>query len=1194
VAKLSIRLLGSFQIEQNGHKLTAFRSDKIRALLAFLVVEANHPWTRSYLADLFWPNCSEEKAQANLRNALWNLRRLLGESSSEPLFILTTQSTVQFNPASDYWLDVNAFLELSDKDLPQPNSSASHLGHAPLEQALQIYQGSFMAGFTIHSPSFETWMIKIREHLHQKWVGVLRLLTTTYQKKGQPELALNFAETWIDQEPWDEAAYRHGMRILMTLERRSAALALFETCQNRLAEDLGIEPERETVSLFQRIKQGSFEGPSAPYQPTLIAQNIKPIDPGPLPGWLHEIADASFEPGLFVARHKEMAQLQTWLEKALGGTGSAAFIIGEPGSGKTHLLTAFVSQAIVQNPDLLVLWGQCNAFTGQGDPFFPFMNITRILAGDVEPLLPGGIISLAHLKRVWRFLPESLTSLVHHGPDLIKRFLPFINQFKLAGVHPGVSADVLDAIQALITKPASTRVSQPVLNDQFTQVLSMLAKDHPLILILDDLQWIDSGSTGLLFHLGRQTAAKPILILGAFRPEEVWSDSKEVSHELVGVINELSVRFSDNTIDLATSEGRDFVDALLDSETNAFSPNFNEMLYQHTGGHPLFTIELLRGMQLRKEIYKNPAGQWIEGANLQWHKLPARVEAVIARRISLMPIECQELMPPACVQGEVFNVEALALVMGKPEKEVFDLLSQQVCKRHRLITPQGISNLGDQQLTHYRFRHMLFQIYLYNHLDILEKTRLHGLVGAELEQRYQDHLNQYPEIVHTLARHFELAQLTDKAVQYYTQAGKNAMRLSAHQEAIQHFYRALDLLPSLPPSPQRDKVELDLQLSLGPPLTALKGWGPPELERAYNRAQVLIEQGDDTSQLIPALWLLATFRLGRSEHAEVDRLVARLFRLAQHTQDPAMITLAYFQASSFYQGRLKEARVLFERAAASQEIHQQRFLSHRFGFAPAAMALTYLSNCLWLMGFPLQAERTSIQAFEMAEIVGHPMTTCYVTSRACWIGVLRGDLEQVQEHAYQLNQVAGRFGFKNFEYAALFFMNWVKFMHQEDSDQAIEAMNNVIEAYYATKTVLNRTAFLVYFSQACLAAGQRERGIDRVIESITLGEKTGELWFQAEAWRTKGELLLIRAEDGQAEKQDAQICFETALQISREQGAKAFELRAAISLARMGQGQERTAEALQVLAEVYSWFTEGFHTADLQEAQTLLDSLQLN
>jgi predicted ATPase len=616
------------------------------------------------------------------------------------------------------------------------------------------------------------------------------------------------------------------------------------------------------------------------------------------------------------------------------------------------------------------------------------------------------------------------------------------------------------------------------------------------------------------------------------------------------------------------------------------------MLYAHTTGHPLFTIELLRGMQLRKEIHKNQAGQWVESAKLHWHELPARVEAVIARRISMMPIECQELMPPACVQGEVFNVEGLAQVMDKSEKDVFDLLSQQVCKRHRLITPQGITNLGDQQLTQYRFRHMLFQIYLYNHLDIVEKTRLHGLVGAELEKRYHDHLTQFPEIAHTLARHFELAQVTDKAVHYYTQAGKNAMRLSAHQEAIQHFYHALELLPSLPPSPQRDKVELDLQLSLGPPLIALKGWGAPELGEAYARAQALCKKIDDPSKMIPALWLLATFRLGRSEHVEVNRLSARITELAQKQNDPAFLSLAYLQVSPIHEGKLREARHLLERAAVVQDIHLQRYLAQRFGMSPAAVALCYLGSCLWMMGYPEQAIQINQQALTLGEAVEHPMTTCYVTSRSCWLGLLMGDPAHVGAYGNKLYQVAHKYGFRNFELAAKFFESWVKFIKGEDQMQAIKAMQRAYESYYVTKTVLNRTAFLVFFAGVCLKAGQRAKGLKAIEESIQLGEETGELWFQAEAWRTKGELLLLRAGDGQPEKQDAQTCFETALQIAREQGAKAFELRAAISLAHLWQAHGHPVEALQILDEAYSLFTEGFQTADLKEARHLIESLK--
>ncbi|MFU8825966.1 MAG: BREX system ATP-binding domain-containing protein [Brevefilum sp.] len=1195
MAKLAIRLLGSFKVELDGQLITNFRSDKVRALLAFLAVESQRPWMRDHLADLLWPDYPENKAQANLRNALSNIRRLIGDVQVDSPFILTRHSTIQINPGVDYWVDVHAFQKLSIARMPHYTPKASNMDISDLESVLALYQGDFMAGFSINSPAFETWLVKTREYLRQERVKIIRNLTRNYIQLNKLELALAYVKLWIEQEPWEEEAYRYSMKILLALGRRNAALAQFEDCQRRLADDLGVEPEPETIQLYKNLKHGLVVPPPLSTSQPRIIQKSTPSELLPVPEWLSERAHTYFESGLFVGRQNELTQLDTWLAEALQGYGKPAFIMGEPGSGKTYLIKEFANRALQREPNLLVLWGQCNAFTGQGDPYYPFMNMTRTLAGDVEPLLSTMVISPTHLQRIWQILPHSLASLAQKGPDLIKQFLTIYNPLTLSGTHPGVTHDLIETIQALINKTVTGRLSQPVLNDQFTEVLSALSIDHPLILVFDDLQWIDPGSTSLLFHLGRQIAGKRVFLVGAFRPIEVFAGLKDQTHPIEAILNELQTGYGDIVINLDESEGQEFVAALLDSEPNAFSQDFYDKLYQQSSGHPLFTIELLRGMQLRQEIRKNPDGQWIEGLNLNWDELPARIEAVIARRISMMPVECQELMTLACVQGDVFSVEVLAQVTGKPEKMVFDLLSQQVCKRHRLITPQGITPIGDRRLTHYRFRHLLFQIYLYNHLDIVEKTRLHGLVGNELEKLYKDHSAQFPELAHTLARHFELAQDTGKALHYYTQAGKNAQNLSAHQAAVLHFSRALNLLNSLPPSTQRDQAELDLQLSLGPPLTALKGWGAPELEAAYDRTQTLIEKSDDSTKLIPVLWLLATFRLGRSEHAEVDRLVTRLYKLAQQANDPALLALAYLQVSPVYQGKLRQARILLERAAALQDINQGRFLAQRFGFAPAAIALTYLSNCLWLLGYPDQAAQVNEQAFKMAGAIGHPMTTCYVTSRSCWIGILKGDLDQVHTHAEQLYQVATKYSLKNFEYAAVFFTNWVKFMNHEDRNQAVEVMNEVIDAYYATKTVLNRTAFLVLFSQVCLVANERERGLQRVNESIKLGDDTGERWFQAEAYRTRGELLLMGNQGDQTDEKDyleAQTCFETALQIARDQGAKAFELRAAISLARLWQSLDRTENAYHLLTDVYGWFTEGFQTADNQAAQALIESLR--
>jgi predicted ATPase len=822
------------------------------------------------------------------------------------------------------------------------------------------------------------------------------------------------------------------------------------------------------------------------------------------------------------------------------------------------------------------------------------MTMVKMLTGDFEALIPGPIISEEHLNRLWHYLPGMLDALVNYGPDLAQQFLTESHQFNIAKEHPGVAQDTLALLTALSKYSPKNREKPVALNDQFNQVFSALSESHPLILVLDDLQWIDEGSASLLFHLGRQLGGKKVLLLGAFRPSEVTITYDEITHPLFGILRELRAIYGENMVNMAESKGDLFINDLLASEPNAFTTDFHQKLYRHTSGHPLFTIELLRGMQLRNEIIKDKRGNWVESKVLNWEELPPRVEAVIARRFGLLPAECQSIMKPACVQGKAFCVEILSKLVSEPEQKVFDLLNEVVGKRHQLITPQGIQQVGKRQTTYFRFRHDLFQIYLYGQLNPVERKRLHGLIGHEIENLYDNQLSQYPEMVHTLAWHFENSDNYEKATQYYMQAGKFAGRLSAHQDAIRHFNHALELVDHLPDSTKKDELELDLQLSLGPPLTALKGWGAQELEKAYDRAQTLCENIKNPGKLIPALWLLATFRLGRSEHMEVDRLVARLEALIRQINDPALLAMVYLQVSPLYQGKLVEARVLLERAAAVNDIKLQRHLTHRFGMAPAAVALSYLSNCLWIMGYPDQAGKVNIKALTTAEKIDHPMTTCYVTSRSCWLGLLKDDLEQVGTNTEVLYQISHKFGLKNFEFAALFFKNWLKFQNHEDQDLALDAMQKNIEAYYVTKTVLNRTGFLVFFGQACLEEGLKERGLDAVNQSLSLGDETGELWFQAEAWRVKGELLLIIEEDRQANKAketEALECFMNAYRIAGVQKAKMWELRAAVSMAGFYKTQNQTEKARKILNDTYQWFTEGFETKDLEKAKSLFDSL---
>lgn len=223
--------------------------------------------------------------------------------------------------------------------------------------------------------------------------------------------------------------------------------------------------------------------------------------------------------------------------------------------------------------------------------------------------------------------------------------------------------------------------------------------------------------------------------------------------------------------------------------------------------------------------------------------------------------------------------------------------------------------------------------------------------------------------------------MTEKAVEYYSESGRYALQLGAYSEAITHFERALQLAKTFPEPKKRDQTALNLYLSLGPLLTTTRGWAAPELEANYRQAEELCEKMGDNLQLVPALWLLAVYRLGRAEHSTVDRLVERLYSLAQKIGDPGLLCLADLQLSPLYQGRLEEALPILVRASLPRQVELQRSLALQYGMSPSVVGLAYLAHCLWLLGFPQQAAKSSQEACDLAAEINVPMTTCYAVSR---------------------------------------------------------------------------------------------------------------------------------------------------------------------------------------------------------------------
>ncbi len=686
---------------------------------------------------------------------------------------------------------------------------------------------------------------------------------------------------------------------------------------------------------------------------------------------------------VFVARETELEWLGKALDSVLLGKGRVVFLTGEAGTGKTALLQEFSRRSQDAYPDLIVANGKCNAHTGIGDPYLPFIEIMALLSGDVEAKRSAGTISREHATRLWNLIPFTAKTLLENGQDLLNTLVPgapLVARSEVASA--GVSA-WLASLKKLVERksslPADSTLQQSHLFEQYTRVLQALSGKIPLLLIVDDLQWTDAGSASLLFHLGRRIAGSRILIVGAFRPAEVAFGRGEERHPLGSILLEFKRDLGEIEMEVGKAEGRRFVDDFIDSEPNRLTETFRQALYNQTKGHPLFTVELLRNMQERGALVKDKIGCWVEGPELDWDTLPARVDAVIEERINRLNEKLRELLTIASIEGEEFSAEVIARVQEAEVHGLIRLLSRELDKRHHLVSAKGIRQLERQRLSVYLFQHILFQKYLYNSLDKVERAHLHEQVGNILEALYGE---QTEDVAIQLARHFLEAGIVPKAVEYLHKAGTRAVRLSASDEAIGHFKKALELLRRLPETAERDQQELVLQLALAVPLQAARGFGAPELGRSVVRARELCDRMGDTPQRFTALVQLSTYYATKAQYRTALTFQDQITQIAEQSKDPMLEAVSYYAPvwPLLNVGELVPTIEHVKHMMTCYDPEKHGFMAYLFGYDLGVLSLGFGSWAQWILGYPDQALHQLNQAMSIARKLGHPHTLAFIAA----------------------------------------------------------------------------------------------------------------------------------------------------------------------------------------------------------------------
>jgi predicted ATPase len=483
------------------------------------------------------------------------------------------------------------------------------------------------------------------------------------------------------------------------------------------------------------------------------------------------------------------------------------------------------------------------------------------------------------------------------------------------------------------------------------------------------------------------------------------------------------------------------------------------------------------------------------------------------------------------------------------------------------------------------FKHALIQDAAYASLLRSTRQQVHQQVAQILEAHFPEIVETQPELV---AQHYTAAGCAEQAVPYWQRAGEQASDRSAYLEAISHLTTGIELLKTLPETPEHTQQALTLHIALGSALLVTKGQAAPEVEHAYTQAYALCQQVGETPQLVPVLFGLWRFYLTRPQLHTARELGETLLRLAQQAHDPSLSVIAHYALGVMWShlGALPAARQHLEECIARYTPDQRRAPVFRMGQDPGVGCRLYTATTLWSLGYPEQALTRLHEALALAHELSHPYSLAFARCVAAFVSQLRRDVPAVHEQAEAAVVLSTEQGFASWLAMGTSLRGWALAM-QGQGEEGLAQVRQGIAAWRATGAVLTVPYFCTLLADVCDHLDHSADGLQALAEAHTLMEQHEERWWEAEVCRLRGVLLLRQQGTPQAE---AEAWLQRALDIAHRQEAKSLELRAAMSLSRLWQQQGKRQTAHDLLAEVYAWFTEGFDTPDLQDAKALLES----
>lgn len=1129
---LEIRLLGQFAVHRDGRPVD-LPSRPAQALLAHLALNAPRRQPRERLAGLLWPDADDDAARQGLRNALWKLRTAVGEA-------MVVADKFAIGLADGAWrCDALALLEADEA-----TATDEELG-----RAVAGYAGELLPGF------YDEWVDLERERLSAAFERKAAALVARLEAAGRWTDVVGRCETWLARAGASEPAYRAMMRAQAGLGDRAGVGAAYRRCVAALDEDLGMPPSDVTTALYRGLLDEAGSPSRAP------AAAMPPGDPARVPAFL--LADDEYEaPAPPAAREAELAALATVLDAAVRGEGRVVLVSGEAGEGKSTLLAALTDLALARHPDVVVARGACDAFAGEGRAFGPFVEAFRMLTGDVEAGWAAGRIPTPLAQRLWDLVPHALDAAYGRGRPLLGALIdgPTLAQHA-ATCAARAPVPHLAAFTAMLGgQPAHAgRLDQIALFDACTEFLAALAAVRPIVLLLDDLHWVDATSAGLLLHLARRLQGLPLLVVGAYRPEEARPAAE--AGPLSTVLGEVQRTLGQAPLVLGPRDGaaaRAFIDALLDREPNVLPEAFRAALARRTGGHALFTVELLDELKDRGVLVRDGLDRWTTDSGVSPDGLPARVEGVLQSRIGRLDDDLRRALAIAAVEGEEFTAEAVARVDGADAWRLLERLAAEAGRRHRLVDELGPVRVQGRRLSRFRFRHNLFQRYLYDGIGPSVRAHLHQAVADALVDL---HGPAADAIAVPLGRHYLEAALPDRAVPHLLVAGRAANRVAAHQEALAHLEAAIAVIADLPEGHPRDDFELDLRLELMVALHVTAGFTAPVLAGHGERAVALAEAAGDGERRFRALWNLWLHHAGCLDLPASQAAASAL--LAAAAGEPDRMLQAHHAAwSGCHQaGDVTAARThLAEGLALYDEGRHGALMAAYGGHDPGVCRLCYAARMDLMEGAPARAAAQVDEALALATRLGHAYGVSQALVVRIEVATWAGDFAGAIAAADEAIAHAGRHGFPFWGAFAALNRGWALAWC---GDPAGLAAIRAFRAAVAHGPGAASSTVFAHEASACLALGLAAEGRTAVEAGLSAVARGGERASTAELHRLRAELgMLADAPDPAAAEAD----YERAVAIAERQGAHALAYRATEGLARLWGGGPRAAEGHARLA----------------------------